>query len=207
MVTLAELLVLLAALVATASGYFVSIDAHAEECFFERVTSGTKMGLIFEVAEGGFLDIDVEVRARRPRPRRGARGRRGVGGARGERGAWRPLSESWQGRRPPPGPRRGDPPTALVPASRPVPGPGPPLGCFVAPGRQLARRVPLGTVRRALSPGRRVSAPGPEGASLSRPAGGGTRGGQQLRACTLRINVGTWHENFWRSKSEVTECC
>ncbi|XP_027627963.1 transmembrane emp24 domain-containing protein 2 [Tupaia chinensis] len=56
-----QLLVLLAALLATASGYFVSIDAHAEECFFERVTSGTKMGLIFEVAEGGFLDIDVEI--------------------------------------------------------------------------------------------------------------------------------------------------
>ncbi|KAK6306386.1 hypothetical protein J4Q44_G00233110 [Coregonus suidteri] len=42
-------------------GYFVSIDAHAEECFFERVNSGTKMGLMFEVAEGGFLDIDVEI--------------------------------------------------------------------------------------------------------------------------------------------------
>ncbi|KGL89388.1 hypothetical protein N301_08401, partial [Charadrius vociferus] len=44
-----------------AAAYFVSIDAHAEECFLERVPSGTKMGLIFEVAEGGFLDIDVEI--------------------------------------------------------------------------------------------------------------------------------------------------
>lgn len=62
MFTLSELVVLLAVLSATASGYFVSIDAHAEECFYERVNSGTKMGLMFEVAEGGFLDIDVEVR-------------------------------------------------------------------------------------------------------------------------------------------------
>ncbi|XP_054943049.1 transmembrane emp24 domain-containing protein 2-like [Physeter macrocephalus] len=58
MVALAELL---AALLATASGYFVSVDAHAEECFFKRVTLDTKMGLIFEVAEGSFLDIDVEI--------------------------------------------------------------------------------------------------------------------------------------------------
>lgn len=43
------------------SGYFITIDAHAEECFHDQVTSGTKMGLIFEVAEGGFLDIDVTV--------------------------------------------------------------------------------------------------------------------------------------------------
>lgn len=42
-------------------GYFVTVDAHAEECFFDKVTKGTKMGLTFEVAEGGFLDIDVEV--------------------------------------------------------------------------------------------------------------------------------------------------
>ncbi|XP_047426252.1 transmembrane emp24 domain-containing protein 2 isoform X1 [Mugil cephalus] len=61
MLTLSELVVLLAVLSATASGYFVSIDAHAEECFYERVNSGTKMGLMFEVAEGGFLDIDVEI--------------------------------------------------------------------------------------------------------------------------------------------------
>ena len=58
--TLAELLVLLAALLATASGYFISIDAHAEECF-KWVTLGTKMGLIFEVAGDGFLDINMEI--------------------------------------------------------------------------------------------------------------------------------------------------
>ncbi|XP_041095930.1 transmembrane emp24 domain-containing protein 2 isoform X1 [Polyodon spathula] len=61
MFTLSEILALLALFSSTASGYFVSIDAHADECFFERVNSGTKMGLMFEVAEGGFLDIDVEI--------------------------------------------------------------------------------------------------------------------------------------------------
>lgn len=65
-------LALVAALAAPAAAYFVSIDAHAEECFLERVPSGTKMGLIFEVAEGGFLDIDVEVRRRRRGPTLGS---------------------------------------------------------------------------------------------------------------------------------------
>lgn len=46
----------------TARAYFVNIDAHAEECFFDKVISGTKMSLMFEVAEGGFLDIDVKVK-------------------------------------------------------------------------------------------------------------------------------------------------
>lgn len=41
--------------------YFITVDAHAEECFSEKVSTGTKLGLTFEVAEGGFLDIDVEV--------------------------------------------------------------------------------------------------------------------------------------------------
>uniref|UniRef100_A0A452FCE8 GOLD domain-containing protein n=1 Tax=Capra hircus TaxID=9925 RepID=A0A452FCE8_CAPHI len=44
MVTLAELLVLLAALLATALGYFVSTDTHSEEC-----------------GRGWLLDIDVEI--------------------------------------------------------------------------------------------------------------------------------------------------
>ena len=29
--------------------------------FFDKVKTGTKMGLMFEVAEGGFLDIDVRI--------------------------------------------------------------------------------------------------------------------------------------------------
>ncbi|OTF82459.1 transmembrane emp24 domain-containing protein [Euroglyphus maynei] len=41
--------------------YFLVIDAHGEECFFERVASGTKMGLTFEVVEGGFLDLDLSI--------------------------------------------------------------------------------------------------------------------------------------------------
>ena len=48
--------------VSQSEAYFISIDAHAEECFFDKITSGTKMSLMFEVAEGGFLDIDVKVR-------------------------------------------------------------------------------------------------------------------------------------------------
>ena len=49
------------AFIAVAHGYFVTIDAHSEECFHERVDAKSKMSLIFEVAQGGFLDIDVQV--------------------------------------------------------------------------------------------------------------------------------------------------
>ena len=43
------------------SDFFFQIDANAEDCYYDRVKSGTKMGLIFEVAEGGALDIDVKI--------------------------------------------------------------------------------------------------------------------------------------------------
>ena len=58
---LSILVLILAQLASMARAYFITVDAHAEECFFDKVKSGTKMGLMFEVAEGGFLDIDVRI--------------------------------------------------------------------------------------------------------------------------------------------------
>ncbi|XP_013146064.1 PREDICTED: transmembrane emp24 domain-containing protein 2 [Papilio polytes] len=43
------------------NGYTITVDAHAEECFYENVEADTKMGLTFEIAEGGFLDIDITI--------------------------------------------------------------------------------------------------------------------------------------------------
>ena len=45
-----------------ASGLYIILDANAEQCFHDTVALHTKMGLTFEVTEGGFLDIDVRVR-------------------------------------------------------------------------------------------------------------------------------------------------
>lgn len=52
---------LLAVFVCRSEQYFITIDAHAEECYFDRAVAGTKLGLMFEVVEGGFLDIDVKI--------------------------------------------------------------------------------------------------------------------------------------------------
>jgi len=54
-------LVFLIYLVTPSFAYFITVDAHAEECFFDKVEAGTKMSLTFEIAEGGFLDIDVRI--------------------------------------------------------------------------------------------------------------------------------------------------
>jgi hypothetical protein len=55
-----SLIVLLS--IKSALSYYILVDAHSEECFFEKLTSGTKLLLTFEVIEGGFLDIDVKVK-------------------------------------------------------------------------------------------------------------------------------------------------
>lgn len=53
---------LIALLCKRSMGYYVLVDAHSDECFYEKLTSGTKLLLTYEVIEGGFLDIDVKVR-------------------------------------------------------------------------------------------------------------------------------------------------
>ena len=55
-------LFLFCALLGRGLGFFAIIEPHEEECFFERAQQGSKLGLMFEVIEGGFLDIDVKVR-------------------------------------------------------------------------------------------------------------------------------------------------
>ena len=47
--------VLYLALSYSVDGYIMHIDAHAEECFFDKITSGTKMSLMFEVLKEDFL--------------------------------------------------------------------------------------------------------------------------------------------------------
>merc|ERR1719186_842146 len=54
---------ILASLVASSRAFFISIDAHAEECFYEKAGKGDNLFLMFEVAEGGFLDIDVKIQS------------------------------------------------------------------------------------------------------------------------------------------------
>lgn len=41
--------------------FVVTVDAHTQECFMEKADAGTKLGLTFEVIEGGFMDIDVKI--------------------------------------------------------------------------------------------------------------------------------------------------
>jgi len=52
---------LLALLFSLSSALFVTVLPRREECFHETGKAGDKFNLMFEVAEGGFLDIDVKV--------------------------------------------------------------------------------------------------------------------------------------------------
>lgn len=58
---LLSLTLFLWSLIARTEAYITTLDAHSEECFYEKAISGTKLGFTFEVIEGGFLDIDVSI--------------------------------------------------------------------------------------------------------------------------------------------------
>jgi len=59
--TLELVLVLFIGMFRSGFPYIITVDADDEECFFDKVEIGKKLGLTFEVIEGGFLDIDVRV--------------------------------------------------------------------------------------------------------------------------------------------------
>ena len=44
------------------SGYLITLDAHQEECFYERLSQGTKVKFLFEVLDGGSLDIELTIK-------------------------------------------------------------------------------------------------------------------------------------------------
>lgn len=58
---LRRVIVVLLLLVCSSFGYFVTIDANGEECFYDLAKAGDRLTLFFEVSEGGFYDINVKV--------------------------------------------------------------------------------------------------------------------------------------------------
>lgn len=59
----ALLITLFSHLTIQTQAYLITLDAGIEnECFHEKVPVGTKLGFSFEVVEGGFYDIDVEIK-------------------------------------------------------------------------------------------------------------------------------------------------
>eukprot|EP01116_Phalansterium_solitarium_P021867 TRINITY_DN6997_c0_g2_i1.p2 TRINITY_DN6997_c0_g2~~TRINITY_DN6997_c0_g2_i1.p2 ORF type:complete len:204 (+),score=59.51 TRINITY_DN6997_c0_g2_i1:155-766(+) len=45
------------------SGFSFNVDATTEECFYEDVQVGQTIGIMFQVTQGGFLDIDIQLKA------------------------------------------------------------------------------------------------------------------------------------------------
>lgn len=56
-----SVVIYLATVIRQADSYITTLDAHSEECYFEKAIAGTKLGFTFEVMEGGFLDIDITI--------------------------------------------------------------------------------------------------------------------------------------------------
>jgi len=45
------------------NGFTFSVDATKEECFFETLQKGAPASIMFQVVQGGFLDVDIEIKA------------------------------------------------------------------------------------------------------------------------------------------------
>lgn len=48
-------------LVASVHSFVFSVEATKEECFYEVLAVNSPIGIMFQVVQGGFLDIDIEV--------------------------------------------------------------------------------------------------------------------------------------------------
>jgi hypothetical protein len=44
------------------AAFTITVDANKEECFYETVSQGDSIGIMYQVVSGGFLDIDLLVR-------------------------------------------------------------------------------------------------------------------------------------------------
>ncbi|XP_022230734.2 transmembrane emp24 domain-containing protein 2 [Drosophila obscura] len=55
------ILILLALLLDSVGGFIITVDAHEEICFHERVLENERITISFEVMEGGFKDIGVSI--------------------------------------------------------------------------------------------------------------------------------------------------
>ncbi|VDD75852.1 unnamed protein product [Mesocestoides corti] len=55
--------ILLSTFIFKSDAYFVTLDANAEECFYDRAKPGDRLTLFFEVSVGGFYDINVKFTA------------------------------------------------------------------------------------------------------------------------------------------------
>ncbi|EDW91161.1 transmembrane emp24 domain-containing protein 2 [Drosophila yakuba] len=56
-----SVIVLVLALLKAASGFIITVDAHETMCFYDHANVSDKVTMSFEVMEGGFKDVGVEI--------------------------------------------------------------------------------------------------------------------------------------------------
>ncbi|XP_017079000.1 transmembrane emp24 domain-containing protein 2 [Drosophila eugracilis] len=58
-----SVIVIILVLLEAACGFIITLDAHEEECFYDHANVNDKVTISFEVMEGGFKDVGVEISA------------------------------------------------------------------------------------------------------------------------------------------------